>query len=308
MKLRHSILKVLVYFDLFNYPLTVEDILFFLDRRVEKRELADELEELIDDGHVFRLSAFYSLQDDPALVERRLRGNRNAQRLLTIAAKGSRLLFRFPFVRGVGISGSLSKNFADENADIDYFIITQANRLWIARTLMHFFKKLNFLIGRQDWYCMNYYVDEDALEIKEKNIFIATELITLMPVCGNGVLEDFFDANDWATGYFPNYSLKKANMRPSNPRSWFKNLIERLLDNRLGDKLDNFFLSLTTSRWTKKADNGAVTKKGDRMRLQTGKHIARPDPGLLQARILTQYNDKMKGLAAKWPDLFYATR
>ncbi len=308
MQLRHSILKVLAYFDLFSYPLTVEDILFFLDRRVEKSELAGALELLTDEGHLFRLSAFYSLRDDPAMAERRLRGNRNAQRLLTIASKGSRLLFRCPFVRGVGISGSLSKNFADEHADIDYFIITRANRLWIARTLMHFFKKLNFLIGRQDWYCMNYYVDEDALEINEKNIFTATELITLIPVCGNGALENFFDANEWATGYLPNYGLKKANMRPSNPRFWLKNLVERLLDNRLGDRLDDFLLSLTTRRWTKKADNGAVTRKGDLMRLQTGKHIARPDPSLLQARILTQYNDKMKGLAAKWPDLFYATR
>ena len=216
----------------------------------------------------------------------------------------------FPFVRGVGISGlAIKRIFADEHADIDYFIITRANRLWIARTLMHFFKKLNFLIGRQDWYCMNYYVDEDALEINERNIFTATELITLVPVCGNGVLEDFFDDNGWATGYLPNYDLKKAmNMRPTNPRSWLKNLIERLLDNRLGDMLDNYLLSLTTRRWTKKAGNGALTKKGDPMRLQTGKHIARPDPSLLQARILTQYNDKMKGLAAKWPGSFYATR
>jgi hypothetical protein len=181
-----------------------EEVLFFLDRKVEEPALTGALDALVVDGCLFRLGPFYSLRDDPALAERRCKGNQHAERLLAIAAKGSRLLFRFPYVRGVGISGSLSKNFADENADIDYFIITRSNRLWIARTLMHGFKKLNFLIGREDWYCMNYYVDEEALKIEEMNIFTATELITLKPVCGNGALERFFDANDWATAYLPN--------------------------------------------------------------------------------------------------------
>src|SRR5450631_1388639 len=102
MQLRHSILKVLAYFDLFDYPLTGEDILFFLDRKVEELLLAEALEALAIDGCIFRLSTFYSLRDDPALVERRLKGNKHAKKLLAIAAKGSRLLFRFPYVRGIG--------------------------------------------------------------------------------------------------------------------------------------------------------------------------------------------------------------
>ena len=72
MELRYSILKVLAYFDLFGYPLTEEDILFFLDKRVEKPALTDALAALIDEGYVFRLSAFYLLRDDPALAERQI--------------------------------------------------------------------------------------------------------------------------------------------------------------------------------------------------------------------------------------------
>src|ERR1700761_2857735 len=136
MQLRHSILKVLAYFDLFDYPLTAEDILFFLDQQVDMPALTGTLDTLVNDGCLFRLGCFFSLRGDPALAERRVKGNQHAQQLLTIAAKGSRLLFLFPYVRGIGISGSLSKNFADENADIDYFVITRSNRLWVARTLM----------------------------------------------------------------------------------------------------------------------------------------------------------------------------
>lgn len=299
-------MKVVAYFDLFDYPLALEDILFFLDRPTDRKDLALTLDALVKARSLFRLGAFYSLRNDHRLVERRLKGNLHAQRLLAIAAKGSRLLFRFPYVRGIGISGSLSKNFADENADIDYFIITSANRLWIARTLMHLFKKLNFLIGRQDWYCMNYFVDEEALKIEEKNIFTATELVTLMPVCGNGVLEKFFDANDWAAAYFPSYGSKKETMRVSHPNSWFKTIVEWLLDNRIGERLDNFLMALTTRRWKKKTDVGARNKKGDRMSLLTDKHYSRPDPAFLQARIMSFFNDRMRNLEAKWPDYFAA--
>jgi predicted nucleotidyltransferase len=113
-------------------------------------------------------------------------------------AKGvGRLLIKFPFVRGVGISGSLSKNFADDKSDIDLFIITEKDRLWIARTLMHCFKKLTFLANRQHHYCMNYYVDEQQLQIAEKNIYTAIEVDTLIPLEGDVVFEQFYTANTW---------------------------------------------------------------------------------------------------------------
>jgi len=43
MPLRASILKVLAYFDLFDYPVLAEEILYFLDIETEKPELNAEL-------------------------------------------------------------------------------------------------------------------------------------------------------------------------------------------------------------------------------------------------------------------------
>src|SRR5262249_18548698 len=161
------------------------------------------LDQLIGARCIYQHGEFYSLNHDHSLVARRIKGNRHARTMLDTAYKVSALLYRFPFVRGIGISGSLSKNFADEKADIDFFIITSKNRLWIARTLMHLFKKLTYLAGRQHWFCMNYYVDEEAMLIEEKNIFTAIELLTLVPVAGNGTLDSFFHVNAWAMDYFP---------------------------------------------------------------------------------------------------------
>jgi hypothetical protein len=300
MPLQPSILKTIAYFDLFNYPVTAAEIRFFLGREARLDEVEDALETLVKERYLFRTDAFYSLQDDPRLADRRLRGNRHAKELLEIAERISGFLYQFPYVRGIGISGSLSKNFADENADIDYFIITRANRLWIARTLMHLFKKLSFLRGHQDWYCMNYYVDEDALEIEEKNVFTATELISLLPIRGNGGLVKFFNANNWAASFLPQYRNRQREATQSPRFSFLKRALESLFNNRVGDWLDNFLCKLTSRRWQHKEQRGEVSRNGYTMSLLTGKHFSRPNPAMLQRRILTTYQSKLKEMEVKW--------
>lgn len=296
MPLRPSILKVVAYFDLFNYPVTLEEICFFMDREAPVSALTPELDALVAEKRLFRLGAFYSLQNDPLLTERRLKGNRHADELLRIADRISRFLYQFPYVKGIGISGSLSKHYADEDADIDYFIITSSNRLWIARTLMHLVKKWSFLRGRQHWYCMNYFVDEEALEIEEKNIFTATELITLLPACGNGGLVRFFDANNWVTSFLPQYKHRTSTIPPNPPAGFWKHMLENLLDGRTGDRLDDLFRRLTARRWNKKEQRGALNGKGHPLSMKTNKHSSRPNPEMFQRRILDHYRDKLEQL------------
>jgi hypothetical protein len=272
MDLHTSILKTIAYFDLFNYPLTLEDIHRFLDVEAEEAEISAGTEMLVREGRLYQLGAYYSLQDNSALALRRLRGEAHADKLLRMATRGARLLYQFPFVRGVCISGSLSKRCADEKADIDYFIITSANRVWVARTLMHLFKKLTFLLGHQHRFCMNYYVDENALEIREKNIFTAIELFTLLPMSGDQGLDKFFHANDWATAYFPGYRNRSRKAEETHPASFVKRLFERLLSNRLGNRLENKLRRITDHRWRQKTEQQRRNMKGDVLTLQCGKH------------------------------------
>jgi hypothetical protein len=300
MQLRSSILKVIAYFDMFNYPLSLEDILYFLDTESEEYPVRRELDALIKEGCLFRTGPFYSLQNDPALADKRNDNRRRADALLPIAEKGARLLFQFPFVRGVFISGSLSKRCAEEKEDVDYFIVTSANRLWIARTIMHLFKKLTYLRGHQHRYCMNYYVDEEALEIREKNIFTATELITLIAASGNGGVISFFKANEWTARFYPQYHHRNRESVGTRRSSLLKRVCERLLDNRIGDRLDDYFRKVTAGRWKKKEDRGDLNLRGRKMSLQCGKHFARPNPEIFQQKVLARYNRKIKELSAQW--------
>src|SRR5215831_9645836 len=198
-----AILKTLVYFDIFDYPLSEKEIKNYLEYDIGNEVFSSAILQLSLDKIIFRVGEFYSLQNNRQRVEERLQGNLRAQPLLTKAANIGALLYKFPYVRAVAVSGSLSKNYADKKADIDFFIITKANRLWIARTILHLFKKLTFLVGKENFFCMNYFVDEEALTISEKNIYTAVEIVTLLPMAGTFTLNKFFDKNQWTKKWLP---------------------------------------------------------------------------------------------------------
>lgn len=289
-----GILKLLAYFDIFHYPLTKNEIRQFLGRADEEENLDKTLRELLTRQIIFLHLGFYSLHNNPLLSHRRTEGNARAKAMLSKAFAIGRFLFRFPFVRAIGVSGSLSKNFADEKADIDFFIITKANRLWIARTIMHLFKKLTFITGHQHYFCMNYYIDEEAMLIGSQNIFTAIEIGTLLPVAGKETLDNFFSINNWSREFFSPREYKLQKRRKG--RHWLKSCTEWIFDNRIGDHFDNWLLKITTRRWQQKSNRGKRNKNGNTMNLVTGKHFSRSNPGAFQEKVLAKYEQKLMDL------------
>ena len=124
--------------------------------------------------------------------------------------KVSRKIAKFPYVKGVCLSGALSKGFYDDDGDFDFFIITKPNRLWIARTILVLYKKI-FLLNSKKYFCVNYFISTDKLEISEQNLFTATEIATLIPLYGTDTFKEFLEAkNPWAAPYFPNKPSPKT--------------------------------------------------------------------------------------------------
>ncbi len=298
-----GVLKTMAYFDIFQYPLTISEIRQFMKHSVTETMLDKALQNLLEDGSIFQFNEFYCLQNNSSLASKRSEGNQRAAKLLPKAMRNGRFLFKFPFVRAISISGSLSKKFADEKADVDYFIIAKTNRLWIARTLMHLFKKFTFLTRQQHYYCMNYYIDEQALEIEHKNIFTATEVKTLLPVRGLSSLHDFFVANEWANDFLPSCPFP-VQASSEKTGTWFKRWIEWTLNNKMGDRLDNFLMKITIRRWQRKKRSGKQNIKGQVMDLITDKHFAWSNPASFQEKVLFEYNKKLDDLKFRMPQWF----
>jgi len=284
---------------MFNYPLRKEELFSFLDTRCERTLFDEALHSLCDAGVIHSIGEFYSLQKNMFLAERRRKGNERAEKKLRIAKKIARLLYHFPFVTGIAVSGSLSKNYADKDSDIDFFIITKENRLWLSRTLMHLFKKISFLAGKEHWLCMNYYIDESALEIKEKNVFTAIEVITLHPFYGNSTFKKFFTANKWSRSFYPAF-YPKINAADDVRKGMVKTLVEPVFDNKLGDWLNSTFMNITLKRWKKKADRHERSYNGELMGLDGGKHYAKPDPSNFQQKVLLRLERETEAMMLRW--------
>jgi predicted nucleotidyltransferase len=298
-EIKGNILATLAYFDMFNYPLTQAEVYLFLGNKIKFELFNDALICLFNEGIIHRFDKFYTLSTDDLIASRRIEGNKKAAKLIKVAEKVGNLLIKFPYVRGIAISGSLSKNFADAGSDIDLFIITEKNRLWIARTLMHCFKKLTFLVNKEHLFCMNYYIDMQQLEIPEKNIYTAIEVCTLIPLQGDITFKEFYAANTWTSEFLPNKNMRIASALPVK-KTFLKMLIEALFNYSPGNALDNMLMKITRNRWLKKTVLKQLNSHGNVLSLLTDKHFAKPNPKNFQGKLLSAYGYKVSCLLSKY--------
>ena len=80
-----AILKTLVYFDIFDYPLSEKDIKNFIGCYIDEETFASALLQLLTDKIIFSVGEYYSLQNNRQRAEERLQGNLRAQPLLAKA-------------------------------------------------------------------------------------------------------------------------------------------------------------------------------------------------------------------------------
>jgi len=286
-----AILRALIYYDLFNYPLTAEEIARNCSEKdcdVEAVEVT--LRDLYLQGKVFRYERFYSVRDSEEIFLKRLNGNQSAKEVMKKVYRRAKLISNFPFVRGVCISGSLSKNYFDASCDADFFIITEPNRLWICRTLLVFFKKI-FLLNSKKYFCVNYFIDTESLEIPDKNIFTATEIVTLLPAYNYELYRNFYRENNWVKSFFPNCHPRVHNgtLETSDPA--LRRILEKLLGGNLGEWLDKFFFKSTLRRWRKKF--GSQPHHEFELNMRSRRSVSKHHPQGFQFHVLKAYDERI---------------
>lgn len=247
--LSRQIIKTLLYFDIFNYPLKSHEVFRFLEMKgITETDVRTALNRLSDDKVLFRYNDLYSVQNDRGIVERRIKGNAEAIRYLPIAKRKAKIISGFPFVQAVFASGSLSKDYMDERSDLDFFVVTSPGRLWIARTMLVIYKRV-FLFNSHKYFCINYYVDEDHLEIEEKNLFTATELATVIPLYGASHYLELHRANNWLKNFFPNFQPRPLHDAPDSKTGVIKKCFESIINVLFPEHLEKHFRNMTLKRW-----------------------------------------------------------
>lgn len=283
------VVRVLSYYDLFQYPLRGDEIGLFLPvSGISSYELDGALAELVAEGRIYKEKGFYFLpHSDPSIVDRRIMMEEHGHRMWRIARTMASFMRFTPFVRGVFISGQLCRYIADEQSDIDYFIVTEPRRLWIVRTLFVIFRR-TLLFNSRKYFCTNYYVTTDNLKIRERNPYVACEVASLKPIYNRAVFDRFMEENAWIDQFYPNFALERVEIRPGvQGGERVRGILERMIPRRLADWLDERLMETTRSFWRRKFPDLNVAAYESSLR--TRRDESRAHPNDQSPKVLERY-------------------
>lgn len=295
--LKDAVLLTIVYFDTFRFPLTKEEIWRCCAvPAASKEEITKVVHELLEAEVLFQFGNYFSMSDKPQWVAEREMNENRAQKWLAWGRKIGRFIGYFPFVRAVFISGSLSKGVMPPGGDIDFFILTKPGRLWVARTLLVLFRKA-VLLNSHTFFCVNYFIDEDNLEIEEKNLFTATELATLLPVYGSDYYEPLMRQNAWYRAFYPNTPLRDCERVKKFRFALSQIISEFLLEGRLGEWLDTVFMRATLKHRQRKFKT--YSPQDFDTALKARKYVSKHHPSHFQRKVELAIQERIVLLATK---------
>lgn len=287
-----SILKPIVYFSVFNHPLTQEET-FLFSEVTNKETVIEELNELTDAGIINKIDNFFLLENNPSHVKKRVTGNFEAEKIMPKVKKVGSFISKFPFIKGVAVSGSLSKGYFDDESDFDFFVITKTKKVWISRLFLAIYKRL-FLKNSYKEFCVNYFVSTSTLEIEEKNRFTATEIATVIPLYGKTEFSNFYNANKWIEDYFPNIELQKKNDTVKEiKKPFFTKTIQFIFDNFLGTLINYLIMKYVSKCW--KTRYKTKVNRPYKSKNEISKH----HPENFQHQVLIKINEKYNFLEKK---------
>ena len=249
--LREHIRRTLLYYDIFRHPLTAHELFTLLSMNSLSREqFMGELDSLVEEGVVSFAKGYYSVLPGPAPADLRMEREQLAVRRIRIARFFARIIRMFPFVRGIFVSGDLSKGVAVPESDIDYMIVTAPGRLWICRTLLILFKKA-FLLNKKKYFCLNYFISSDHLCLDDRTYYSATEVAHLKPLDNTGLYLRFMNANAWVRKFFPNYRVYALPQWKHTDRAkFFQKIPEAFFLLLPSDRLDRWLMERMNRLWT----------------------------------------------------------
>ncbi len=210
--IKQAILWTVAYADVFDYPLTLDEIHWYLcGLSASREEVEDTLRRRgLCPTHLSHLTrdaydpygGYYTLPGRESIVALRQQREGVAAGLWRKAWSYAHRIAQLPFVRMVALTGSLAVGNVQPGADIDYLIITEQGRLWLCRATVI---ALGLLAARQgDIICPNYFLSERALAVTERNLYTAHEFAQMIPLYNVAAYEQIQTSNAWVRHYLPN--------------------------------------------------------------------------------------------------------
>lgn len=167
-KLKEVIVKTVTFFDMFDYPLSVYEIYYYLDKKVSLGEIFGVLPLI---NRFSQKNGFYFLSGREEIIATRRKRHNYSVRKIKIARRFSRLFSFWPFVKVIMVANSIGQHNLRDESDIDFFIITSSRRVWLTRFYCASLTKLLNCRptekNKKDKICLSFYISTDHLNLQD---------------------------------------------------------------------------------------------------------------------------------------------
>lgn len=227
--LEKEIISTLIFYKILNVPcLTIFELYRRLINNGQSASIYDINESLSKSSKIKLLNGFYYIcasgdNDGINYFNERTKNTKISAQKIKKAKKIANLLSIIPFVRSIGISGSVSMNSANPESDIDFFIISSKKRVWLTRL---FTVALTQLIGQRrhkniitDKICLNIYIADERTKYPIKNMANSQMILMTLPIYNKNIFNNFLNANaKWMSNHIANLknNLFLKNISSSN--------------------------------------------------------------------------------------------
>lgn len=239
--LRRSLAATLAYFDLFEHPLTLSELLRYRYRLPDEPagrawSAADALAALGDPAFGTR-DGYWFLAGRDAIVDVRERRFRLSGAKFARARRVARFLRLLPSVRLVAVCNSLAIANADEGSDIDLFVVARPGTLWTTRfVVVAALAALGLRPDEKshaDKVCMSFFVSEAAQDLSRcalpaDDTYLRYWTATLVPLYdAGGAYERFMAANGWIRDRLPGFraASRRAGRECAPAPRWTRALL-----------------------------------------------------------------------------------
>lgn len=214
---RTDVLRLVLYFDIFQHPLREAELVRLVDPGQPDR-VHDAVVGLVARGELDLRRSHVFRPGRKDLIGRRNERAANAERLWPYARLASQALARLPFVRGVLVTGSLSKGSTAPGDDVDFMVLTAPGRVWTLHSSLQVLRR-SLPRPLRDLFGSNYLLAEDRPLIGDRNLFTAIELATAVPMVGPEACARLMKANDWVRRFVPglDWCVERALAAPPLP-------------------------------------------------------------------------------------------
>ena len=211
-----AILKTLAYADIFDYPLTLNEIGHWLiwTSSAFPPTFKDLQAVITKISKINKYQQYYFLTGRDDLVKIRQQRIRFSQLKWKLARRIGNWLKLIPSINLVAVTGALAMDNASTVDDIDLMIVTTNNRLWLTRFFSVLLLELLRVRRRpriganqqKNRVCLNLFLDQSTLKLalSRRNLYTAHEVCQAKLIWDrDDSYKKFIVANLWIKKYLP---------------------------------------------------------------------------------------------------------